>query len=799
MWKAFGTIGRRNVILFTPEVEAGPDPASPAGSDTGTASPILSSNSFGSSSSAPRRISEVRGSARDVQPVKSDTPAGTDGTTLLEAILPHLQIMCCALFQLIHPTQGAAPATAHLRAWLTDDGTSVWTPDLPMPELLEKARDAAKRAVRLCCAYGVSNSVGDMLAEEKLKSASGAFKKAFDAWLFFASSRTLSRMRPGAARKKNEETEARLALALIDILGAVLFTLKIDAGATASAGHGLFTSSVALDEAERLAETGSVSRRGTSGPVEVLPGSMKLKRGNSSGSLTPLQPSSARAPAEDARSERNSATSDPRLAVSTSSFEEIQRELRENAPIMLACTLHLVESANTVLSVRATDVALQQRVCESTGQLWTVVTDLSPGNGDDDDTADGVVDLLEEDIPRSASTKPSIIQRYRVAVVLITSVFDALEASFTYAASAPVLSLREERLARAGASSASLPGSAAAASQSSTEPGEDGWHGGVVDAEEDPIAVVSSSGSSTTKATGQDWGSPAVTRAEPPKAIDAQDLSVSPDEHRGSMRRQSSLSSAPPPAPNPGNNTMSIEEIQAADDVPFWSEPPVSNPKWVLYYKHGEIPGSDAKPLFAATLNKQIERLTSPKIKDLHFMRVFMTTYSAYCTPEKLFTKLKERFTVPPPPQALYIAPQEWLENTVLPVQLAVIELLQMWISEQLSDLPRKLMTDFVGFLEENCHPSHTEPVGKVRQSLANRASVKVEQRRAMRLAPQLSVHALHANLMPHDYKPRIFDAFEAEEIANHLSLIEFHIYSEIRVQEFVGMPWSKARRTFLR
>lgn len=201
----------------------------------------------------------------------------------------------------------------------------------------------------------------------------------------------------------------------------------------------------------------------------------------------------------------------------------------------------------------------------------------------------------------------------------------------------------------------------------------------------------------------------------------------------------------------------------------------------------------------AATLNKLVERLTSPTTHDLEYMKAFLMTYLSFTTPQALFTKLMERFDVP-----------EWhLQHAgpekFFPIQLRVCNTLKYWIETRYQDFSHELTMDVLLFTDRISQRSETKRLARqLREAISKRTSGMKDTGVATASGSSGAVPAIvpspnsHRSTPPHAGGPLfgkptdILFEFDPASVARYLSATDFRLYVKIEPTELLNQCWSK-------
>ncbi|XP_072757900.1 protein son of sevenless-like [Anoplolepis gracilipes] len=212
---------------------------------------------------------------------------------------------------------------------------------------------------------------------------------------------------------------------------------------------------------------------------------------------------------------------------------------------------------------------------------------------------------------------------------------------------------------------------------------------------------------------------------------------------------------------------------------------------------------NDSYPLKGATLIKLIERLTYHIYVSPTFLRIFLTTYRNFCSPQELLTLLIERFDIPDP--SLVYGKEE--KNSVCkttkkdweryrkefcqPVQIRVLNVLRYWINHHFYDFERdkNLLERLQLFL------NNSKYMRKCVESLLKIVQRKCEpsEQRLITFSFERSFPPIETHLqIPENYEEYGIITIHPTELARQLTLLEFELYRVVKPSELVGCVWTK-------
>lgn len=229
-----------------------------------------------------------------------------------------------------------------------------------------------------------------------------------------------------------------------------------------------------------------------------------------------------------------------------------------------------------------------------------------------------------------------------------------------------------------------------------------------------------------------------------------------------------------------------------------------------------------AQPVIkGATLLKLVERLTYHIYADLNLVRTFLTTYRSFCSPAELLDLLIERFRIPEPSE-VYDTPrtvssidiggssdaEKLSKNTARedwkryrkefqqPVKFRVINVLRHWVDQHFYDFEREpaLLDKLREFLESVDGKPMKKWVQSVLKTLQRKSGQWSENEWWSgsaapvfdRAPPAVLRHVAEPGTVWHPL------ALHPVELARQLTLLEFHLYRQVKPSELVGAVWTK-------
>ncbi|XP_065178770.1 uncharacterized protein LOC135809364 [Sycon ciliatum] len=222
--------------------------------------------------------------------------------------------------------------------------------------------------------------------------------------------------------------------------------------------------------------------------------------------------------------------------------------------------------------------------------------------------------------------------------------------------------------------------------------------------------------------------------------------------------------------------------VKPSDDRPFWDEPPDSDDN-IRFQKEN---GRDV--VTAGTFNKLVERLTHSDMSDLDFAHTFMATYQNFTKPEKLFSKLLERYSAVRSDSMTFKEFSAFRTN----IQVRTINAIRMWLDTAGDDFVNNdsLLQRILDYTDDVVMVDWGKFAGGMRTRINElRKGQTKKNRKATSLDPP------PRPILPSNVGTKVsLFAFEPEEIARQMSLIDFKIYSTILPHEFLNQCWAKPK-----
>ncbi|KAL6049799.1 putative Ras guanine nucleotide exchange factor [Balamuthia mandrillaris] len=252
-------------------------------------------------------------------------------------------------------------------------------------------------------------------------------------------------------------------------------------------------------------------------------------------------------------------------------------------------------------------------------------------------------------------------------------------------------------------------------------------------------------------------------------------------QHRLQKRRQAAAASST--SSSGGRSAKDQQRLSTTlkvlselrDNINIWDEGPSNSSNF-------RRPSSDksaasSNEIFAGTLNKLVELLTSATEIDNHYLATFITTYQSFASPRQLFEKLLQRYSVPPGHTS---------KEKTHAIQLRVCIVLKYWVEKQFFDFDDELLNTIFEFIDNQLKVDNQQLAKMLSSELKTRMNERTNREKAMFAQPRqlqaLSVENLST----------LFLTAKASDIAEQLTLVEFGTFAKIEPSELLNEAWSK-------
>lgn len=192
------------------------------------------------------------------------------------------------------------------------------------------------------------------------------------------------------------------------------------------------------------------------------------------------------------------------------------------------------------------------------------------------------------------------------------------------------------------------------------------------------------------------------------------------------------------------------------------------------------------------SLNKLVASITpQAELPDMMDVSTFLVTYQTFTTTSRLIHKLMQRYMVPEKKSTNAEETKHYLTSVVRPIQMRVAKILKQVLETQHRDIDDSLLEFIKVFvlgivdqtlLAKQCQAGVASVLAKRKGERATEAASK--DNAAASSAMSLKRPGLAGSL---------YD-LSSDEIARHLTLIEFEVYSQIKPTEFFGQAWAKPK-----
>ena len=197
------------------------------------------------------------------------------------------------------------------------------------------------------------------------------------------------------------------------------------------------------------------------------------------------------------------------------------------------------------------------------------------------------------------------------------------------------------------------------------------------------------------------------------------------------------------------------------------------------------------------SLNKLVAAITpQAELPDMLDVSTFLVTYQTFTTTAHLIRKLMQRYMVPEKPGASVDEAKTYTTSVVRPIQVRVAKILKQVLEAQYRDIDDGLLdlikVFILGIVDQTILAKQCQQ--GVQIVIAKRSSQRQEDANSLSsISAATSSSSTTTSKKPMTLMGSVYD-LSSEEIARHLTLIEFEVYSQIKPTEFFGQAWAKPK-----
>jgi hypothetical protein len=191
------------------------------------------------------------------------------------------------------------------------------------------------------------------------------------------------------------------------------------------------------------------------------------------------------------------------------------------------------------------------------------------------------------------------------------------------------------------------------------------------------------------------------------------------------------------------------------------------------------------------SLNKLVAAITpQAELPDMMDVTTFLVTYQTFTTTSHLIRKLMQRYMVPEKKGATEAEAKNYTTSVVRPIQLRVCKIFKQVLEAQYRDIDDSLLqlikVFILGIVDQTVLAKLCQ--AGVQQVIKNRDRLQAGEASSLSAAQASGSQIKKPTLMGSLYD------LSSEEIARHLTLIEFEVYAQIKPTEFFGQAWAKPK-----
>lgn len=193
-----------------------------------------------------------------------------------------------------------------------------------------------------------------------------------------------------------------------------------------------------------------------------------------------------------------------------------------------------------------------------------------------------------------------------------------------------------------------------------------------------------------------------------------------------------------------------------------------------------------------ASLNKLVAAITpQAELPDMMDVTTFLVTYQTFTTTTHLIRKLMQRYMVPEKPNATVEEVKTYTTSVVRPIQMRVAKLFKQVLEAQWRDIDDSLLelikVFILGIIDQTVLAKQCQ--AGVQIVLAKRNSQRQVDATSSSVSAATAANASKKLALVGS----LYD-LSSDEIARHLTLIEFEVYSQLKPTEFFGQAWAKPK-----
>lgn len=211
----------------------------------------------------------------------------------------------------------------------------------------------------------------------------------------------------------------------------------------------------------------------------------------------------------------------------------------------------------------------------------------------------------------------------------------------------------------------------------------------------------------------------------------------------------------------------------------------------ILYVESATTGNNSNVMIKAATLTKLVAHLTtSGEVGDRRLGDDFLLTYRSFTTPQELLAILKARFAV----TRLSQSAEQNNQDVSLRIRLRVVNILKRWVDRHYYDFEAdpRLQHAFLDFVDNTVLFT---PPAKAMETAAVQLRNMIQKKVICPIRTQLAMATVPppTPLQPKKIIRHLLD-MHPTEIARQLTLIESHLFKQIRPKECLSQSWNKAK-----
>lgn len=210
---------------------------------------------------------------------------------------------------------------------------------------------------------------------------------------------------------------------------------------------------------------------------------------------------------------------------------------------------------------------------------------------------------------------------------------------------------------------------------------------------------------------------------------------------------------------------------------------------------------TNVQEVHSASLNQLVKHLTKARAVDGRALQTFLLTYTSFTTPKMLVEKLVQRYNIPksklvPKPNRDPSKPPKDMEANKKQKQLRVINFLRKWVDLCFLDFNEDIINTIFSFCEQLKTDGQTSLASLVDNALAAKMSGLAKRKLPApeTQPPPVPIMPRMVNVTAPKSSALTFLDIDPVELARQITLIDYHLFGQIRQAELLNQSWNKPK-----